>query len=317
MKNLAIKRKYWNFSLLGVNITLFLLALLVNDPLDLFNKTYANAEKLLENFTVESVKTIQVNAEEGQSFTFQKTNGQWVVFTNKENPFKADESRLIERLERLIDVRDFQVVTSNTEKQKGFEVTDQNFSISIESKGEERTKIILGKSGASFNSTLIRLEGENSAYSVKGNLRSDWNQSLSFFRNRRIIQFSADNLKTVAFSGPENYLLTRNNENKWSALNTDNSLDNKMINSHLNSISETVALDFSENDFSLEKPYGVITFTFKNNEISELILKGPDQNSEFLVQSNQGRDTLTLSKYKAESFFKSLKSFELAEGPAQ
>ena len=155
MKNLAIKRKYWNFSLLGANITLFLLALLVNDPLDLFNKTYANAEKLLENITVESVKTIQVNAEEGQSFIFQKTNGQWVVFTNKENQFKADESRLIERLERLIDIRDFQVVTSNTEKQKGFEVTDQNFSISVESQGEERTKIILGKSGASFNSTLV------------------------------------------------------------------------------------------------------------------------------------------------------------------
>ena len=52
MKNLTLQRKYWNVSLLGANITLFLLAFLVNDPLDLFNKTYANADKLFKEFSV-------------------------------------------------------------------------------------------------------------------------------------------------------------------------------------------------------------------------------------------------------------------------
>ena len=317
MKNLTLQRKYWNVSLLGANITLFLLAFLVNDPLDLFNKTYANADKLFKEFSVESIQKIQVKGEEGQPFTFQKDDGKWTVFENKENLYPADESRVIERLERLVDIRDFQVVTTSKERQQDFEVTDQNFSLSLTSANGEQASIILGKSGASFNSTLVRLTGDDTVYSVKGNLRSDWNQSVSFFRNRKIIQFSAGNLKSVSFSGPQNYQLTRNQANQWSTTAVTNDLDNNAINNHLNSISDTIALDFSDSDFSLEKPYGVIKLTFKNNEEKELIIRGPDQNSEFLVQSEEGKDTFTLSKYKAESFFKDVKSFELAQDPSE
>lgn len=294
--------KNLNIRLLLAGVVLFVIGFLLNDPVGMFESDYDSSPKLLSLKTKSDVDAITIKPQSGPEIFLKKSQNGWSVkASDNKVHYPADSKRIEGAIEKLIDLRKFYDITSSPDKYAGFELDDKGLTLTISMGGKKQT-LIIGKQGSSFNTSLVRLKTDKTVYSVRGNLKSDWNQNMDFFRNKKLFQLSRDNLSELVFSGPQNYILKSTGGGKWdiSFANRDFPTNSVKINRILDDLISLEGMEF----YYLPQtgyPYGSIRINLKSN--TSFTLQINKWGTDYLVKSEYNPYWQKIPEYRIKSLF--------------
>ena len=304
----ALKR-HLNLVLTLSCILLFLLAFWVNDPFQYFESTYENSDLMVVDIEQAEIAKIEIQNKSILQLSLIKetpSNDSWKVRSGKDDGvlFPADPSLIKKAVEKLYSVRKYQEVTRNKEKHLEFKVAPEDLKLLLYKKQQTKPTIslYLGKSGSGFNSTLVRLEGEDTVYSAKGSLKSDWEHDVNHFRNKSLFKLSPENILSYSIQGEYNYSITKDESGKWEinlpAVNVTSPADKTKVNDILEKIVKLEGNDFYEEKV-YQKQYATITIYLTSKDELRLETVGPIE-GDFLVKSTSLPSWMKISKWKVE-----------------
>ena len=301
-----------NVVLTTVAAVLFLFAFWMNDPFSLFVSSYETSDPLMKTISLHKVDKIRLEKEGKILLVFDKksdSGNSWFV-TNPtiKSEYRADANIIQKGFDNLMGIRKYQEVTSNQKKHAQFEVDKESgfkVSFSKESADKPFFSIFLGKSGAKFNSTLVRLMGTDSIYSAKGNLKSDWEQTIDHFRDKSLLDLVPENIDSYVLSGAQNYTVIKNKLKEWE-IKSDLvpvpvlSKQDK-IKDILKKICDLEANSFPDLKTKLpRKKYANIDLLLANKNKINLTVFGPDAEDMYFVKSSQRSFGAFLAKWKID-----------------
>jgi len=294
--------KKLNIQLTIAAFTLFVLALLINDPLGFFDYSYDKSPFLMDQSLRRTIKTIKVEENNILKYQLQFNNSKWIINDNQNTNFFADSAKVDSNIDKLFTLRKFNKISSNIEKYSEFGVADNQLKITLT--GENKEVVIFpGNQGSTYNSSLVRLLDDKSVYLVKGNLKQDWNQSVDSFRDKKIFQFTADNISMIKFSGIKNYKFERNNENSWKSPQApaNKKVSEERFSKLLEDITSLEGNDYF-NDKNIGRKVANIEIELKTNTTESLEIYKNSANT-YLMKSNYNSYWMTLPEYKLNNIF--------------
>lgn len=299
-----------NVILLTAVVVTFLAGFILNDPLLLFEQSYAKSPLLLTGFKEEDVRQITV-VDKNERRVFKRTSDGWLlVYQN--NQYNADSKKIQENLKRLLEIRRYQRVSANKEKFADFEVQDEQFHVILEGENSRQlARIQLGKTASGYTSTLVRLYGEDSVFSAKGSLRNDWNQELDSYREKSLLRLAKPNIKEVVVSGKKSFkLVDSGTEAGWqlSYNKKDLPADKSKVDNFLSQLADLKGYRFYNNP-PPPLAYKVLLI-LQGNLNKELEIYGPLKEGEYVAKSSDNPFLLTISKYQVENYFGRPEEFE-------
>lgn len=293
-----INLKNRNIILSITAVLLFIAGLMSNDPFGWFEYSYAKAEKLLEIKNSENIKKVTVNKGSEELLEFERRSDGWYV-SEKGETYRADSKKVKENLEKVLDIKRYRVVTSDKEKFSEYGVDKESLSLTISTEnGKDR--IFIGVPGSTFNTTLVRLEGEEEVYSARGTLLDDFNRGADLYRDKKLLQFVPANVTGITLKGPENYSLTRDTTGIWTFNNESPAAEDE-VNRLLTELSSLEGSGFVEKPSA--RDYGTIALTFSNNMTKEIQVKGSGDDSDYYVRSTDNDAWMSIARYKIQSLF--------------
>ena len=299
--NNKINFKNLNVRLLCINLVVLVAAFLVNDPVHLFESTYAKSPRLLAFKTKSEVSEVSIRQPNAPQLILKKSDNGWSAqAAGQAMDFPADASHIEKALDNLMDLHKYFEVTSTDKKYQEFEVDDNSLLLELKGSGKN-AQLYIGKQGSSFNSTMVRLKGEKVVYSVKGNLKSDWNQNLDYFRNKRLFQFSKENIAEISATGASFYTIKSSDEGKW-VLSSAGSIEANpaRINRLADDICTLEGMEFN-NSPQTGIPYGSIKIQLKSNTGFTLDINR--LGNDFLVKSEHNPFWMKIPEYRIKSLF--------------
>ena len=319
-----------NIILLLVVFFLGALGFYVNDPFGLFEFSYKKAPPLLAGFDENKVEQITVKENGEVARVFVRNGSQWAVREkNTTTAFKANAKNLEKGFENLKKMKKYRVISSSLPKQAEYEVlpcakkgevkpkegqtiTCDDFILEIRKQGESKPiQVFLGKAGGSFNSTLVRLQEANDIYAVAGSMRNDWNQTLEYYRDKKLFNFVKENIKGVDIEGPFRYNLTKNDLGNWNI--TEKGKSKPAIKQRMESMLQQLASVEGTKFFKEKKAprrYARVKVYLLNNTTAELNIFGPNKQSEFVITSTVVADAMLIPKYRIDTILLDPKTIE-------
>lgn len=291
-----------NIRLILINLVLLIAVFFLSDPFHLFDTTYEKSPRFFKVKSVSDIQSIKIIQSSNPAIDLHKTENGWSVkSSDQQQDFPASGSKIETALEKLIDMRKYYEITSKTEKYNEFEVNDDALLVEIKHRDKSES-IYIGKQGATYNTTLVRMKGDKIVYSVKGVSKSDWNQNQDYFRQKQLLQITKENIQNVVYTGTKNYVLRNSENEKWTiniGANTMNPNPVK-INRLLDDISMMEGFEF----YYLPQTgffYGNIDITTKSNisfkiEVNRL-------GNEYIIKSDQNPFWQKIPEYRIKSIF--------------
>ncbi|MDH4200264.1 MAG: DUF4340 domain-containing protein [Spirochaetia bacterium] len=290
-----------NIRLLTINLVVLIIAFLVNDPAHLFESTYAQSPRLLKFRTQSEISEITINAPGNPQLILKKSESGWSVQTSGQDKDYPADNRIEKALETLMDLHKYYEVTSNEKKYAEYEINDD--ALMVELKGSGKTEqLLIGKPGSGFNTSLARIKGEKTVYSVKGNLKSDWNQNMDYFRNKRLFQFSRENIQSISVQGPVWYTLKNSDDKKWLLTSGNMEVEANLIRTDrlLDDICLMEGSEFN-NSGQTGFVYGSIKVELKSNTGFTLSINR--NGNDYLVKSEFNPYWQKISEYRIKALF--------------
>ncbi|MES0490955.1 MAG: DUF4340 domain-containing protein [Leptospirales bacterium] len=275
-----------NIRLTVLALVLFLFAFLKNDPIRIFEKTFASAAYLLEDFNAADVESIEISQNGNSIHQLQKVDSKWLIRGEKEQQdYQADSSKIHEILTNLEKLKKFYDITNNADRFAEFGLSDNGLKITLNYSGK-KSSFYIGNRGTAAGTNLVRLEKGTTVYSVNANLQGQWNQNRDYFRFKKLVNFTVENIATVHIAkGRVQYDLT-GQAGKWN-----------IIQGHENFNAQATAtrffqelLDLKGGNFYHQKKtgtrIGLITITYKSN-VTEKIEFRKVSSTLIIVRSDQ------------------------------
>ena len=301
--------KNTNIRLLCINLFLLVTGFLLSDPLHWFESTYEKSPRFIKSGTKSDIVAIKITASPDNIIELKKTESGWsVIGSGQQKDYPGDNSRIEGALERLFEMRKYYEVSANAEKYAEFEVSDNDLQIELKSAAKTYS-FILGKQGSAYNTSMVREKAEKTVYSVRGNLKSEWNQNLDYFRNKRLVHINRENINEVTISGPVMIHLKSGEKNSWSLeqgrefLETNPSRVNRLIDD----ISLLEGIEFHylpQNGFV----YGNIKILLKSNTILNIEINRIG--NEYIIKSDQNPFWQKIPEFRIKSIFPELKEIQ-------
>jgi hypothetical protein len=288
-----------NIRLTLLSIFIFLAAFLINDPFGFFESDYSSASPVIDEKIISNIQQIEILNQNQPPIGLISKDNQWYIKSGN-TEYQADNNKVNKALENLLDIRKYYEVTNSPEKYAEFEVGENDFQINIKGQSHEYT-LVLGKQGASFNTTLVRLKNEKKVFSVKGNLRGDWNQNIDYFRNKKLLRMAKENVSQVDIKGPVNYSIV-NLDNTWTINSSTGTIGTNQprVDRLIDDLGNIEGLNFHQgiNPGSL---YGNVTVHLKSNIAFKIEVR--KAGSEYLVKSDYNPYWQYISEYRIKTIF--------------
>ncbi len=299
-----------NVILLMAVIVTFVIGFLTNDPFLWFEASYARSKPLVKNVSLEDVRRFTVVVNDSDRRVFSRTSSGWLLQQAERN-YTADAKKINEALKKLLDIRRYQQITSSKEKHAEFEVADNNFHVILEGENQkELARIYLGKIGSAYNSTMVRLHGEDAVYAAQGTVRNDWNQNIDSYRDKSLLQVAKPNIKEVTVTGKNQFKLTLNEVSGWQLFHKgkETAADKNRVDSFLSQMADLKGSRFF-NDKAPSLAYKVL-LTLQGNLTKELEIFGPLKEGDYIARSTDNDALMHLPKYQIDNFFGKPEDFE-------
>jgi hypothetical protein len=256
-----------------------------------FDRTLLNADTTL-------LDRIEVSASspDSRKSVLRKEGRQWLV-SDDSRSYQTDEAFLARALEQLSTLESERIVAMDPEKWDQYQVDDTNgVKLSLYQQGELLGSLILGNFTFDQQSrtpySYIRLEGRDEVHKVEGMYKMLFSPDISTYRDKRILDLAAGDLRQIHFRGDEHYpsWTLQKMEEGWAYNGMP--ADSMKVADYLNQISSLRSTHFVN---APEDEPGVASYSLKlegeNMSAAQLDIFTPDSLTR-LLRSSQHPDGL-------------------------
>ncbi len=256
-------------------------------------------DKNFTNIDVENISKIEITND--STITLVKENNNWVV-----DNYKANQDFVTTALEEASNIKLARKVSSNPEKHSNYEV-DKGTKITLT--GDKETSFILGKTGSSYQNVFIRRIDEDDVFSTVKNFKSNFEKSVSDWKDKTILSISKDAIATLVVN--ENLFLS-NLDSLVKVKGVKNSEveaeGNPSANSMFSKFSSLKTVSFPSTDLANKTLLFTVTINQRAGEVSELsFYEKPAEDSKYHLAV---KDNPTLFEVNSSSFDVFKKSYK-------
>ena len=134
-----------------------------------------------------------------QTLEFTRTESGWVV---TEQAYPADDTAVTQMLEALSGLS-LSALVSEKQDLTRYELDDAHGLTATAFEAESPVlSVKIGKTAPTFNHTFVMVNNEPGIYQAKDAFRSHFDKSLDEFRDRRVLTFQEDRIKTITIQTP-------------------------------------------------------------------------------------------------------------------
>jgi len=241
-----------------------------------------------------------------------KVENKWVV--SSKSGVDADQVAVNEILNKTEEITKNDLVSTNPEKKASFEVDESGVEIKMYSGDSLITDFFVGKAGADFNSTYVRLAEEDDVYLTKNYIRMHFDKN--DFRDLAILDFDKDQASEIKIDQSKKEIaILLKEEGKWKAewydeFEVDESKVTTLINSLSKLSAKDVVVDKSLSETGLENPAIILTVKMENGEENVLLI-GEKEGEIYYVKRSVDDIIYTVAEYKVKDMQKGKDDFEL------
>jgi len=302
--------KNTNVRLTIVFVFLTLTGLLLNDPFGWFVSNYNDAPLFIDGKIKNSIEKIELSRDGQQLLTFTNGNEGWSVGAPGSQNYKCDTDKLENGLNLLFNARKYYEISSNPVQHERYGVGKNGLKIRFSIRPDRSFTLYIGEAGSGYGTTMVREEGNDTVYSVKGSLKQFWDQPVDQFRYRGLFNFTADNIKSVSVNirGKTGFELFNDQANGWKLLanGKQNQANPENVHQFTGEIASLEGVDFYYGN-RMGVPYGSLTImTFSSVKVDLEIRKLNEE--DYIVRSSQNDQWQKIPAYRVKSLLPELSS---------
>ncbi|TRZ77219.1 DUF4340 domain-containing protein [bacterium] len=269
-----------------------------------------NGEALITANIREANKIEIIKGEEIQELS--KVENKWVV--SSKSGVNADQAVVNEMINKAEEITKNDLASTNPEKKSSFEVDESGVEIKMYSGDSLITDFFVGKAGADFNSTYVRLAEEDDVYLTKNYIRMHFDKS--DFRDLAILDFDKDQVSEIKIDQKEKEItILLKEDGQWKAEWYDQfKVDESNVTSLLSSLAKLSAKDVivgkSLSEAGLSSPSMTLTVKMESGE-ENILFVGDKEKEVYYVKRSLGDTIYTVPEYKIKDMQKGKDDFEL------
>jgi len=184
--------------------------------LRLDKKTIIDTELSFSMFTKGATSKISILKEGEEEKIIKKENGLWKI-----NGFDASQKAIDDFFKALSELSIKSLVSRNPENHANFEIDEKNGITLTMVKDNIISTFIIGRQSTTFNSFYAKIKGGNNVYEVSGMLRDKLLQSVTFWRDKIIVNVPREIIQKIEVVSDTNPLTVTKNKDIWTAKRFD------------------------------------------------------------------------------------------------
>lgn len=246
--------------------------------------------------SAEEVSSVEVNLPESQ-LTFSRSAEEWML-----EDYPVDTSRMQSFLEQVTQLDADRVITKNPEKYTKYEVDEQGTALVFkDASGKQLLNLVIGKQGANYQETFVKLADKDPVYAVLTNLLRYKSMKTGDFWDKTVTSLSVEELTDVALSGEYNYVLHREGP-VWTY--NGEQVDFEKVENMLKPLENLKASNFVDEISDDKSLYQTMALVLESGEKVELKFYLKDDNASTLLldastkSKNFEYPKSTLNRYK-------------------
>lgn len=292
-----MKRTTW--ILVGTVIALAIIAFFVlRQPGEV--STTEGSGTMLVSYDSATVDRLEVNAS-GTSVVLEKQGNGWMLTSPLR--YRADQSVVTAAVGKGKNIEVKNVVSSNPEKQRVFQVDSSGTLVQMYAGGNLVAAFRVGKPSASYTETYVRREGSDDVYLADGMFSYTFVQQSKDWRDKSIYRNEPDLVKSVTYKYGDTTFTLAMNDSLW-RLNGD-SVSQPTVRSVLGSLANLQADGFVDSALSAP-PTQVALIDVDGTQIRFCQNKGT---SNYLVQTSQSPQWYEVQEWRAGQVLKRKNDF--------
>jgi len=280
----------------------------------LFHKENKNHYVLPDIAKIDISKITGLVIEKKQNpIEFTKKEGTWVV---SDKGYPADSSSIEKMLDTLKKLK-LSALVSQKEDLNRYELDNDNLILVKALTGQKIIfEFTMGKTAPSLNHTFVRLKDNKNIYSANGNFRSDFDNSLEDFRDKKVLEFKEASIKQIFIEKDEISKTIISKEGKkekeetsitWTS-DDGTPVDTEMISTLMSAVSflkcEKYLDDDTRNKLEKEKP--LCKIILKNENTIELMLFKIDTQDNFIGISSMNEYAFAISQFTGKEILSTI-----------
>ncbi|GIX42042.1 MAG: hypothetical protein KatS3mg129_1775 [Leptospiraceae bacterium] len=271
-------KKNPGLSLFVLNIFLFVLFIIINDPFHLISKTYESAPKIL-NLELNEIQDIIIQFPDkkreyhlkltemykNKNHTIEdfikNTNWKLIIKENqKSEEYEIDKENLKEFLETLKELKRYYALPDTAENRTIAGINNNSSKIIIKYKNDKKDILKIGFVSIRNNSSYIQLNNEDKIYQVENNLKlKSGFEDIYYFRNHQITNFDKDKLQKIIVYYNNKRIIYAKTGKEWQLLEPKPAnLQNSSMEGILDEINHLKATQFYNDENPLNKDWEIL-----------------------------------------------------------
>ncbi|NLW31158.1 MAG: DUF4340 domain-containing protein [Fibrobacter sp.] len=224
--------------------------------------------------------------------------------------YPADSASVRTLLEKIVNMKKDELISTNPEKQTIFEV-DSSSGILVEVQDNSRKshgQFRIGKSGPNWNSNYVRLIGSNSVYMVSGSIKHSFFTDLKRWRDKSIIKFEKSGAKGISIAKKDAApVILEKSDTIWNmAAPEQHPAKKEKVEEIINSLFNLKATDFendtiSDTDAGFNNPEYVVVVSL-NSGSKKVIVGNKTDSNKYRVKTEDKKTVFLVNESVINKF---------------
>lgn len=248
------KRKKQKTSPIYILLVLFLILVIGWIVLETPRGEEPAVKLLFPNFETEEVVKIQIKEPE-EEYVIVKGEKEWLL-ANLDN-FPAEKESVENVLNKIKDLKEGEVVSTNSEKQDVYEVNEKGIQVlAYNGSEEELANFFVGKRGLIWPSQYLRINDSSKVMMIPENLGEIFDRSKKDWKDKTILALEMGKIVELKIQWEEETVTFKRVEDKW--IIGDKEANTDKLNPLLSAISDFRASGFgAAEDYDFESGSGL------------------------------------------------------------
>jgi hypothetical protein len=147
----------------------------------------------------DDITSLEITRPDEEPIRLERRDDVWWVVAPLEA--RADQSAVSTALDKLDELRVDGIVANNASHHEELEV-DAAHGVHVVASGADGELANLWIGGSRSSNTMVRLDGQDQVVSVRGSIKFAFNKTLREWRDRSVLDLTADDVVEIAWAGP-------------------------------------------------------------------------------------------------------------------
>lgn len=245
------------------------------------------------------------------------------VSSSEIKEYLADSASVRTIIEKIVNMKKDELISTNPEKQKIFEVdSSSGILVDVHDKsGNSQGQFRIGKSGPSWSSNYVRLIGSNSVYMVGGSIKHSFFTDLKRWRNKSIVKFEKSGVSGISVAKKDAApVILEKSDTLWNMAAPEQHLAKKeKVEEIINSLFDLRATDFendtiSDKDAGIEDPSYVVVVSLGSSS-KKIIVGNKTESGQYRVKTENNRTIFLVGESVIKHFDINIQDFKAEIAP--